>query len=376
VASAGVLLGAVDAVSGASATITGLKPYVGATVIGPTSLSTTVPAGVTNLTLRIIVANPGSDHLQDYWNCYPLPPGLTINTNYGGSGYITNVPGQVTVEGVYNVTLLAGNQNFGYITTNATIAVTNSSAGSAPSITTQPQSLTVTNGDPASFMVVATGSPSPTYQWRKNGTNLNGAVAATYSIAAATTNDVGSYDVVAGNSFGTVTSSPPATLTVLVPPSIVTQPQSLTVTNGGDAVFTVEASGTQPLTYQWKLNGTDRTGATSPTLIITNVQSTDSGDYTVSVSNAVSTAVSLPAHLTVQVPSLAQLKLSGPQWTNGNLGFDITGPVQTNFVVWTSITLSNWVTLKTNFSIDGTWRFVDTNSAAGNVRFYRATVSP
>ena len=114
---------------------------------------------------------------------------------------------------------------------------------SIPVITTQPQSLTVTNGDAASFTVVASGSPAPTYQWRKNGAALSGATLAAYSITAATTNDAGGYDVVVSNSSGSVTSSLPATLTVLVPPRITTQPRSLTVTNGFNANLAVVATG-------------------------------------------------------------------------------------------------------------------------------------
>src|SRR5580765_5772808 len=94
VAGTGVLLGGIDAVSGASASISGLKPYVGTTQVGPTSLTPTIPDAATNITLRIIVANPGINPELAYYNCSPLPAGLTINTNVGANGYITNVPGQ------------------------------------------------------------------------------------------------------------------------------------------------------------------------------------------------------------------------------------------------------------------------------------------
>ena len=87
---------------------------------------------------------------------------------------------------------------------------------SPPTITTQPQSLTVTNGDNASFTVVASGNPAPTYQWRKGGTNISGATSPTYGISGVTTNDAGGYDVLAANSSGSVTSMV-ATLTVVVP---------------------------------------------------------------------------------------------------------------------------------------------------------------
>jgi hypothetical protein len=377
IAGAGTLLGAMDAVSGASATITGLKPYAGTTVIGPTSLTPSVPAGATNITLRMIVANPGTDHLQDYWNCTPLPPGLTINTNYGGSGYITNVPGQMTVAGVYPVTLLAGNQNFGHITTNATITVTNSGTGSTPSITTQPQSLTVTNGDPASFTVVANGSPTPTYQWRKNGATLNGGTLATYSIAAATTNNAGGYDVVVSNSSGSVTSSPPATLTVLVPPSIMNQPQDLTVTNGDNARFTIVAGGLPAPTYRWRKDGANIPGATSASYTITGVTTNDAGGYDVVAANAAGSITSSPpAMLTVRTSSRLPLTLANIAVTGGVPTFDLTGPANTNYVIWGSTDLLTWTAVGTNFTTNGTLHFSDSGSAPANARYYRSTLGP
>jgi hypothetical protein len=377
VAGAGALLGAVDAVSGASAAISGLKPYVGTTQVGPTSLGPSIPAGAGNITLRIIVSNPGTNSNQAYWDCYPLPPGLTINTNYGASGYITNVPGQVTVEGVYPVTVLAGNQNFGYITTNATITVTNSGAGSAPSITGQPRSLTVTNGDPASFMVTASGSPAPAYKWRKNGTNLNGATLATYSILSTTTNDAGAYDVVVSNSSGSVTSSPPAILTVLVPPTITTQPQSLTVTNGDNAGFTVVASGVPAPTYQWRKDGTNISGATSDSYTITGVTTNDAGGYDVVVANAAGAITSSPpALLTVRTSTLLPLMLANMQMSGGVPTFDINGPANTNYVIWSSTNLSTWTSVSTNFTANGIFHFSDSGSPPANARFYRGTLGP
>ncbi len=84
---------------------------------------------------------------------------------------------------------------------------------SAPVITTQPQSQTVAAGASATFAVVASGTPLPTYQWRKNGANLVGATGASYSIASAQSGDTGSYDVVVTNPVTSVTSTA-ATLTV------------------------------------------------------------------------------------------------------------------------------------------------------------------
>jgi Pro-kumamolisin, activation domain/Immunoglobulin I-set domain len=90
----------------------------------------------------------------------------------------------------------------------------------APAIVTQPQSLTVTNGNPAAFAVMATGSPTLAYQWQINGTNLTdggsiaGSSTAALSVNPADATNAGSYDVVVANAYGSVTSSV-ATLNVV-----------------------------------------------------------------------------------------------------------------------------------------------------------------
>jgi hypothetical protein len=86
-------------------------------------------------------------------------------------------------------------------------------AVSAPAITMQPVSQTVTAGQSATFTVVDSGNPVPTYQWRKAGVNINGATSANYTIGSVTFPDSGAYDVVIANSQGSVTSTP-ARLTV------------------------------------------------------------------------------------------------------------------------------------------------------------------
>jgi hypothetical protein len=97
----------------------------------------------------------------------------------------------------------------------------------APSITTQPVSLAVTVGQGAKFAVVATGNPSPTYQWRKNGVVV-ATGSASYTIPSVALGHAGSYAVVVTNAVGSVTSDN-ATLTVNpVPAPVVTSPLSAT----------------------------------------------------------------------------------------------------------------------------------------------------
>ena len=105
---------------------------------------------------------------------------------------------------------LAATNIVGTATASATLTVR-----APPVFTTQPESTTVLAGSASTLTVAATGYPTPSFQWRKNGTALAGATNATLSIAAIAASDAGRYDVVATNALGTVTSSA-ATLTVVV----------------------------------------------------------------------------------------------------------------------------------------------------------------
>jgi Immunoglobulin domain/Immunoglobulin I-set domain len=110
----------------------------------------------------------------------------------------------------------------GNTTSNPATLTVSSTTTAAPKISTQPANQTVAVGQAATFNVVATGVPTPTYQWQKNGANISGAVAASYSTPATVAGDTGStFDVVVTNSAGSVTSTS-ATLTVnpvTAPPS-------------------------------------------------------------------------------------------------------------------------------------------------------------
>ena len=375
----GALLGSVDAVSGGS---------VAVFVAGVQSLVPSVAGVTTNITrpvgspmiLRIILGGSvGQEKQLDYYNATPLPPGLMINTNVNTNSVgleSTNyfIYGTPTTAGVYfPVTISAGNLLYvGVASTNILITITNSSGVSPPTLTTQPQSRTVTNGSSASFTVVATGSP--TYQWRKYGTNLSGATSATYNIGATTTNSAGNYTLFASNSSGSVTSMI-AVLTVLDPPSIATQPQSLAVSNGTMASFQVAAFGIPPPTYQWKFNGTPLAGATAPTLVISSAQPANEGDYTVVVSNSVNKVTSLSAHLTVQV-ALFPPTLGNAQMENGKAAFDVAGPANVQVVILSSPDLAAWTPVLTNSALSGTWHFLDASSPSSGVLFYRAMLQP
>jgi len=168
-----------------------------------------------------------------------------------------------------------------------------------PVITTQPASQTVVAGTDVTFTVVATGNPSPTYQWSLNGTALSGATKASLTINNTKAANGGTYTVAVTNTAGSATSNP-AILTVIVPPAITTQPKSQTVTAGSTVTFTVVATGTPVLAYQWTFDGAPISGATASALTLSNVQAAAVGDYAVTVTNAGGDVTSKEAVLNVK----------------------------------------------------------------------------
>src|SRR5262249_35583330 len=106
-------------------------------------------------------------------------------------------------------------------------------------INSQPQSLTVSPGDPANFSVSVYGSPPIFYQWRKDGMNLPDATNQTFSIPAASASDEGGYSVLASNLQFSALSSTASLVVAFVPVTIVAQPQGQIVNEGSPASFTV-----------------------------------------------------------------------------------------------------------------------------------------
>jgi hypothetical protein len=108
------------------------------------------------------------------------------------------------------------------------------------------------------------------------------------------------------------------------PPSIVQQPANQTVTAGGKASFLVLAGGSQPLSFQWQFNGAPIDGATSSSLLLTNVQLSQAGPYAVIVTNSAGTIVSSNALLTVTPalpPSIVQQPTNQTVTAGGNASF-------------------------------------------------------
>src|SRR6266853_492515 len=187
--------------------------------------------------------------------------------------------------------------------TSSAATLTVNPAPLAPSITTQPTSQTVTAGQSATFNVTAIGAAPLSYQWKRNGVAISGATSSSYTTAATASSDNGAqFTVVVTNTAGSVTSSP-AILTVNVAPvapSITTQPASQTVTAGQTATFTVAATGTAPMSYQWQKNTVAIGGATSSSYTTPATTSADNGaQFTVVVTNTAGSVTSSAATLTI-----------------------------------------------------------------------------
>ena len=183
---------------------------------------------------------------------------------------------------------------------NATITVT----GRPIDIVVQPVAKTQAPGETAFFLVLATGTDPKSYQWLRNGVAVPGATMSTYTTPPVTTADNGAlYSVRVTNPVGSVTSTA-ALLTVPgapVAPSIATQPAGVTVTEGLPATFSVTASGTGSLAYQWRRNGTAISGATSASYTLNNTVAADNAArFSVIVSSSAGSVTSTDALLTVQ----------------------------------------------------------------------------
>ena len=238
-------------------------------------------------------------------------PVTTAWSKFSGPGTVTfgdpnavDTTASFSLAGTYVLRLTATDVDLGDYVADVTVIV--NPAPVPPTITSQPTNQTVTEPEPATFSVVATGDAPLTYQWRRNGADMPGEVSASVTLSSTTVGDSGDvFDVVVvSNAAGSVTSAS-ATLTVNAapqPPSITTQPTNQVVTAPDPATFSVVATGDTPLTYQWRRKGADMPGEVSASVTLSSTTVGDSGDwFDVVVSNAVDSITSASATLTVEV---------------------------------------------------------------------------
>jgi glucose/arabinose dehydrogenase len=193
--------------------------------------------------------------------------------------------------------------------TNGVIWKVNYTGNGIPVVAVNPVNKTVSAGEPVTFIISASGNPTPTYQWQRNGVNIAGANAASYTIANTTLSDNGAkFRVVVSNSAGSATSTE-ATLTVLnnaLPVATITAPTVGTKYSGGD-VITFSGTGTDTEdgnlpdnAFTWKIDlyHYDNPPHTHPAL--EPVSGIRSGTFTIPVEMETSAHVLFRIYLTVK----------------------------------------------------------------------------
>lgn len=304
----------------------------------------------------------------------------------GATGSSYTISG-VTTASAGTYTVVASNLLGSATSSSAVLTVTSTTpATSAPVFTTQPASKTVTAGSAATFSAAASGSPTPTYQWRKNGTAISGATGSSYTISSTTSASAGTYTVVATNSAGSKTSNS-ATLTVNsinAAPAFTTQPVTTTVTAGSSVTFTSAATGSP--TYQWRKDGVAISGATKSSYTIAKVSASNAGVYTVIITNAYGTKTSSWATLIVNTTASAPVFTTQPAGKTVAAGTSVTltavatgSPSPTyqwrrNGVNMSGATSSTYTISSLSISTTGTYTVVASNSA-GSVTSGGAVVS-
>ena len=197
--------------------------------------------------------------------------------NYSGSDSVqTDANGNFTVgmmrgTGIANVYATLGDQFSNIVQagpSNGAIALPNclklAGSDTPPTIAQQPADQSVPAGVPALFSAQALGSGALSYQWRRDGSAIPGAMFSRLVLIASDADNNARFSVVVTNAFGSATSNE-ATLTVTapLPPAILTQPADQNVQVGATATFSVTAAALgQTLTYQWLKNGSPIPGAT------------------------------------------------------------------------------------------------------------------
>jgi len=239
----------------------------------------------------------------------------------------------------------------------------------APTVWTQPQSVLASVGDNVSFSVAALGPTPRWYQWRRNGVNVSAANAGGVTTSSLTLTNValtnaGLYDVVVSNYGGSVTSAP-AVLVVRAPAEFTQLPAQQVVNPGGTATFTVGASGSDPLNYQWSFNGVLLPGEITNSFTRYNAQYADGGTYSVSIANAAGNS-SAGAELIVRPLFTSWIP------TNGNLLLHWHGTTGKVYLVegTTNVASTNWTVLGsvTNTALEGQFSVSLTNPPARALR--------
>jgi hypothetical protein len=271
--------------------------------------------GQATFTASITTAKPTLTY-QWFNGATPLTNGLQNDgsTVSGASGTVGSGTSILTLT-LTNISYQDIGSYSVFATNNVNNAVTSVGASLAvndPYIITQPANPGVVAGGNATFTVAANGSPTVTYQWYENGTQLvdgnptatgaatvGGSQTSTLTLTNVQDADNGSYTcTVSGSASLQNVTTTPAILTVQDPLTVASSPVSRAERVGDHLAFTTQVLGGGPA-IQWEFNGTPIPGATSSALVLTNIQTGSNGTYTVVVSNLATAAITNSATLIV-----------------------------------------------------------------------------
>ncbi len=229
--------------------------------------------------------------------------------------------------------------NYFAVLTNASGVITSTIAtiavGVPPGLSVQPSNQIWIAGTTSSLVAAGTGTGPLIYRWQlgatvlTNSSRISGATSNILSVSNVLTSDAGIYALLVTNPFGSIAST--ATVGVVVPPAFTRQPAGASVPVGLPLTLTAAVSGTAPLNYQWRLNGTNVPGTTSNSLGMVSLGPQDFGDYQLVVSNYGGVITSATAQVTV-----GQVAVWG---TYGSAGVSGTGPI------WPGPGLSNVISV-------------------------------
>ncbi len=255
-----------------------------------------------------------------------------------------------------------------------------------------PPNKTLTLGGGATFSLKTNGTDSLTYQWYKNGTAISGATGTSMSFTnvSCPSGDAGTYQIVVNNApiSGVVTGA--FVLTVL-DPAITTQPVSHVAVVGSNTTFSVVATGTPTLTYQWLRGGAPLsdgdtgwgsiiTGASTASLMISNATQLDGqvGDYAVTVTTSSGGCSTTSRAATLNVLGLPVLSTYVTPPADGSYTLLYSGPGgQTYKILYSTnaaLPVSSWKPMFTN-TFSG-WDEIYTDVSATNSQKYYILSSP
>ncbi len=236
-----------------------------------------------------------------------------------------------------------------------------------PTFTTQPVAATVNLTQSFTLSALATGTPTPTYQWYKDNVAINGATSTSYTVNSAVSANGGDYKVVATNTLNGASSSVDSnivTVTVvrtLAAPVFTAQPSSVSIDLNQSFTLSGLATGTPTPTYQWYKDDVIITGETSRSYTVSTAASADSGAYKLRATSTIDGVSSFTDSNTATVNVVRTLK--APIFT--------VQPVATSVEFGNTLTLSSFASVSVYYYTVGTDNNIYEISDTGTKRAVR-----